>query len=75
MDPEKAKSWVHDIEKIFKARSCLEGKMVDLDRYRFTEEVEHWWRSTREIKFESKDTVVWEESLEAFNDKYFLKHV
>ena len=45
------------MEKIFRAMGCPAEQMVDMATYHFTEEVEHWWKITQEIKFESEDTI------------------
>ena len=75
MDPERAESWIKNMEMIFRAMSCTAERRVDLAMYRFTEEAEHWWRATWEIKFEEEDAISWEEFLEIFNEKYFPEHV
>ena len=75
VDPEKAESWVNNMEKIFRAMSCPTERRVDLATYRFAEEAEHWWRATRDIKFEEEAVISWEEFLEVFNEKYFPEHV
>ena len=41
VDPEKAESWINNMEKIFKAMSCPAERRVDLATYRFIEEAEH----------------------------------
>ena len=54
---------------------CLVENKVNLATYKLKDEVEQWWRATREIKFEGQELIHWNEFLEEFNKKFFPRHV
>ena len=70
-DPEGAKSWVAQIEKIFQAMRCPEEHKVTYATYMLIDEAETWWGFTKTTIPEENGMIPWGVFRTHFLDNYF----
>ena len=70
-NPEGAKSWIAQIEKIFKAMDCPEESKVKYAVYMLIDEAETWWGFTKTSIPEVGGVIPWEVFKNHFLDNYF----
>jgi len=46
-DPEGAKAWLREIEKIFRVTECQDQQKVLFATHMLADEAEYWWENTR----------------------------
>jgi len=46
-DPEGAKAWLREIEKIFRVTECQDQQKVLFVTHMLADEAEYWWENTR----------------------------
>ena len=72
-NPKGAQSWITEIEKIFIAMTCVNANRVTFATFMLVEEVENWWRFTKQELEDEKRQITWEASKQKFLEKYFLE--
>ena len=70
-DPEGARSWLVEIEKIFEAMGCLEEHKVTYATFMLMGEAEHWWRLTKPALPAVNGIIAWDAFKEKFLSNYF----
>ena len=70
-NPEGAKSWVAQIEKIFQAMGCPEEHKVNFATYVLIDEAETWWNFVKTAIPEENGMIPWGVFRTHFLDNYF----
>ena len=70
-DPNGAKSWIAQIEKIFQAMGCPVESKVNYAVYMLIDEAENWWGFTKMSIPEVNGVIPWEVFKNHFLDNYF----
>ena len=70
-DPEGAKLWLSEIEKIFTAMGCREEQRVTFATFMLVGEAENWWNFIKSSLSAEEGFVVWETFREKFLENYF----
>ena len=70
-DPEGAKSWIAQIEKIFQAMGCPKESKVKYAVYVLIDEAETWWGFTKTAVPDVGGVIPWEVFKNHFLDNYF----
>ncbi|MQM00948.1 hypothetical protein Taro_033696 [Colocasia esculenta] len=74
--PLLAKSWLREIEKIFRAIRCAEEDKVSLATYMLQERADVWWSSSLRTRFEDgAGKVAWDEFVRLFRAKFVPEHI
>ncbi|MQM09201.1 hypothetical protein Taro_042068 [Colocasia esculenta] len=71
--PDKAESWTHELERIFKTMECAEEDQVRLAVYQLKGAAQEWWRVQRQTHFQGQrlDQISWQLFSEVFHGEYF----
>ncbi|MQM15535.1 hypothetical protein Taro_048481 [Colocasia esculenta] len=61
-DPNKAESWVHELERTFETMDCVEQDQVRLAVYQLKGSAHEWWRTMRQTSFQGRrlDQISWD---------------
>ncbi|XP_030473584.1 uncharacterized protein LOC115691148 [Syzygium oleosum] len=70
-DPEAAPRWVEELEKAFEVLGCTETEKVTLAVYQLQDNVNDWWKATRDRVFPKGTVQTWAAFTESFYGKYF----
>ena len=70
-NPDGAKSWIAQIEKIFRVMGCPEESKVIYAEYMLIDEAENWWGFTKTGIPEVGGVILWEVFKNHFLDNYF----
>ncbi|MQM14446.1 hypothetical protein Taro_047380 [Colocasia esculenta] len=76
-DPDRAESWVHELERTFETMDCAELDQVRLAVYQLKGSAHEWWRAVRLTRFQGKrlEQISWQQFLEAFLGEYLPDYV
>ncbi|MQL98986.1 hypothetical protein Taro_031703 [Colocasia esculenta] len=75
-DPLLAKSWLREIEKIFRAIRCVNDDRVTIATYMLQKRANVWWSSLLRTRFEGGAVEVsWDEFVRLFRAKFVLEHI
>ncbi|MQL89918.1 hypothetical protein Taro_022500 [Colocasia esculenta] len=71
-DPDRAESWVHELERTFETMDCAELDQVCLAVYQLKGSAHEWWRAVRLTRFQGRrlEQISWQQFLEAFLGEY-----
>ncbi|MQM22655.1 hypothetical protein Taro_055711 [Colocasia esculenta] len=70
------KSWMREIEKIFRAIRCADEDKVTLATYMLQERADVWWASLLRTRFEDGVVdVAWDEFVRLFRAKFVPEHI
>ena len=70
-NPEGAKLWLAEIEKIFRAMGCLEEHKVTYAMFMLAGEAEHWWNFTKPALPAVEGVIAWDTFRAKFLNNYF----
>ncbi|MQL80025.1 hypothetical protein Taro_012481, partial [Colocasia esculenta] len=72
-NPDTAKHWVHEIERVFATMRCPATDKVVLATYQLRGFALKWWRLKMQTTFAGKteEAITWLEFLDVFNDTFF----
>ncbi|MQL76758.1 hypothetical protein Taro_009153 [Colocasia esculenta] len=76
-DPDRADSWVHELERTFETMDCAELDQVRLAVYQLKGSTHEWWRAVRQTSVQGRrlDQITWEEVLVAFHAEFLPDYV
>ncbi|MQL91690.1 hypothetical protein Taro_024305 [Colocasia esculenta] len=72
-NPDTAKHWVHEIERVFATMRCSATDKVVLAAYQLRGFALEWWRLKMQTTFagRTEEAITWSELLDVFNDTFF----
>ncbi|MQM10842.1 hypothetical protein Taro_043742, partial [Colocasia esculenta] len=72
-NPDTAKHWVHEIERVFATMRCPAADKVVLAAYQLRVFALEWWRLKMQTTFagRTEEAITWLEFLDVFNDTFF----
>ena len=70
-NPEGAREWISELEKIFETMECPEDKKVTYATFMLKEEAHHWWTNNRRLVEVAGVAVCWDDFKAIFLEKYF----
>ncbi|MQL72877.1 hypothetical protein Taro_005220 [Colocasia esculenta] len=72
-NPDTAKHWVHEIERVFATMRCPAADKVVLAAYQLRGFALEWWRLKMQTTFagRTEEAITWSEFLDVFNDTFF----
>ena len=74
-DPDRAQTWLKEVERIFWFMQCSEVQMVRFGTHMLAKEADDWWVSTRPILENGGGVVAWAVFRREFLNKYFSEDV
>ncbi|XP_050874961.1 uncharacterized protein LOC127078558 [Lathyrus oleraceus] len=74
-DPDGARTWIREIERIFRVIDCYEVQKVWFGTHMFAEEVDDWWINTRQALDVAAEVVTWVVFRRQFLRKYFREYI
>ncbi|MQL88071.1 hypothetical protein Taro_020627 [Colocasia esculenta] len=76
-DPDRAESWVHELERTFETMDCAELDQVRLAVYQLKGSAHEWWQAVRLTRFQGRrlEQISWQQFLEAFLGEYLPDYV
>ena len=72
-DPEGARLWLAEIEKIFEAMGCLEEHKVTYATFMLQGEAENWWKFIKPTLLGPGGVIAWNAFKDKFLENYFLR--
>ncbi|KAF3776372.1 hypothetical protein EJ110_NYTH38711 [Nymphaea thermarum] len=73
-NPDKAKEWIEEVERIFELLKMPERNKVNYGSYLLKGDAKNWWQSTREIRFAGQLSISWKQFRVSFFSTYFPVH-
>ncbi|MQL92276.1 hypothetical protein Taro_024896 [Colocasia esculenta] len=73
MDLDEVEHWLKETERIFRVIQCAAGDKLLLATFQLGKDARSWWESVEATR--DNGQFAWAEFREAFNSKYFSKHV
>ncbi|XP_030464553.2 uncharacterized protein LOC115684018 [Syzygium oleosum] len=70
-NPEEAKSWIDEMEKMVNLLDCNDIDKIALAEYQLQENARHWWKASKETMISTDTIVTWDGFVKAFFWKYF----